>query len=69
LALSLQLKSRGATTARELAQALGVSQPTISRLITSAGPAIERVGEERTARDALRRAIRNAGGRWPGGAD
>lgn len=63
----LRALSEGATSSSVLAEALGVSQPTLSRLIN---PLIEaghvlKIGATRGARYALRREVRGAGSEWP----
>lgn len=61
------LLTRGASTGPALVEALGISQPTLSRLINpliKAGRAL-RIGSTRGARYALRRDIDNAGSAWP----
>ncbi len=51
---------------RALIQELGVSPPTLSRLVTRLGPSVvERIGATRATRYALRRAVRNWGNQWP----
>ena len=59
------LRREGPLTAAALGQALGVSQPTISRQIASAGARIVRIGRARASRYALSRDIARAGSRWP----
>lgn len=59
--------ARGASTTSALVEALGISQPTLSRLIN---PLIKegrvlKIGSTRGARYALRREIRGAGSAWP----
>lgn len=51
--------------AGQLAAALGISQPTLSRRIALAGPAVVRIGRARATRYALAREIARAGSRWP----
>ena len=65
LALEDQLRRNGPLTAAALGQALDVSQPTISRLLASAGERIVRIGRARATRYALSRVIARAGTRWP----
>ena len=65
LALEDQLRRNGPLTAAALGQALDVSQPTISRLLASAGERIVRIGRARATRYALSRDIARAGTRWP----
>ena len=59
------LRHSGPLTAAALAQALGISQPTVSRLLTSAGERIVRIGRARASRYALAHDIARAGSRWP----
>jgi hypothetical protein len=57
----------GASTTAVLAETFGISQPTLSRLITpliKAGRVLK-IGSTRGARYALRRQIRGAGSAWP----
>jgi hypothetical protein len=63
--LTLILQAQGALSGRALAEALGVSEPTVSRLIRSLGSAVERVGAARSSRYLLRRTVRNFGDQWP----
>ncbi|WP_043690817.1 type II toxin-antitoxin system HipA family toxin YjjJ [Luteimonas huabeiensis] len=62
--LELLLRERGLLTAREIAAALGISQPTVSRTIAAA-PRILRIGRARATRYALLRDVARAGHRWP----
>jgi hypothetical protein len=50
---------------RELAARLGVSQPTLSRLMVAAGERVCRMGRARATRYALRRSVPGIGGRLP----
>ncbi len=59
------LRRDGPLTAAALGQALGVSQPTVSRALAQAGGRIVRVGRARAARYALARDIGRVGTRWP----
>lgn len=59
------LRRHGPLTAAALGSALDVSQPTVSRLLTSAGERIIRIGRARASRYALGREIARAGRRWP----
>ncbi len=63
--LTLELQTYGATSSRVLASKLGVSGPTLSRMIAEVGPQIERIGAARSTRYALRRTIAHFGGEWP----
>lgn len=51
------LRSVGPASAAELARALGVSQPTISRALAALGPDVIRIGRARSTRYALRKNI------------
>jgi len=51
------LASRGQARAQELAEALGVSQPTVSPLIQAAGDRVCRMGRTRATRYARTRAL------------
>lgn len=64
-AIEAQLRLHGPRTAAQLADALGVSQPTISRAIASLGDDIVRLGRARAARYVLARPLARAGDRWP----
>lgn len=59
------LRRSGPLTAAALAQALGVSQPTVSRRLAAAGDGIVRIGRARASRYALARAIGRVGSHWP----
>ena len=50
--------SSGPRTARELCQTLGVSQPTLSRMLREARAEVAVLGRGRSTRYALRRRIR-----------
>lgn len=52
-------------SAAALGAALGVSQPTVSRLLAAAGDRIVRIGKARASRYALGREIARAGRHWP----
>lgn len=58
------LRLRSPQTAAQLAAALGISQPTLSRLIASSNR-ILRVGNARATRYVLSREIARAGHSWP----
>ena len=65
---SVRLESilrRGAQSARAIAGELGISQPSVSRLLTDAGSQIVRLGRARATRYALRHEIARAGSHWP----
>jgi len=51
--------------AADIARRLGVSQPTVSRLIAAAGNDVIRIGKARAARYALARPIGRLGSSWP----
>lgn len=59
------LRLRRVATARELGEALAVSQPTISRLLAAAGQRIVKIGQARSSRYAAVREVRGLGSRWP----
>jgi DNA-binding transcriptional ArsR family regulator len=63
--LTLRFQVGGALTAQELATALGVAQPTVSRGLARLGESVVVLGAARRARYALRRSVRSAGDRWP----
>ena len=55
----------GPRTGLDLERALGISGPTLSRLLGRMGNQIERIGAARSARYGLRRSVRNMGDAWP----
>ncbi|WP_426285597.1 type II toxin-antitoxin system HipA family toxin YjjJ [Luteibacter sp. E-22] len=59
------LRQRGPASARDLGEALGASQPTVSRLLTEAGGHIARIGRARRTRYAALRDVRGLGTQWP----
>lgn len=59
------LRRKSPLAAADIARALGVSQPTVSRLISSAGNSVIRIGKARAARYALARSIGRQGSEWP----
>ena len=59
------LRRDGPLTAAALGQALGISQPSVSRLLASMGGRVVRIGRARASRYALGRDIARAGNRWP----
>lgn len=61
-----ELRQRGVLTAIQIAQALGVSRPTVARTISSISrQKILRIGSGKATRYALRRQIREMGSEWP----
>jgi len=64
-ALLAALRLRRVATARALGEALGVSQPTISRLLAAAGQQVSGIGQARSRRYAAVREVRGLGSRWP----
>lgn len=59
------LRLRRVASARELGEALGVSQPSISRALATAGPRVARIGKARRSRYAAVRDVRGLGTHWP----
>jgi len=59
------LLSSGVTTGTQLQRALGVSQPTFSRIVRELGEDIVRIGSGRSARYGLRRTLPGVGSSWP----
>lgn len=59
------LRHRGELTARDIGERLGISQPSVSRLLAGGGARIARIGRARATRYALTRAVGRDGGRWP----
>ncbi|WP_058836143.1 type II toxin-antitoxin system HipA family toxin YjjJ [Luteimonas abyssi] len=64
-ALQSLLRREGALTARAIGTALGISQPTVSRLVAAAGDDIVRIGRARATCYAWARRVGRAGTRWP----
>lgn len=62
--LSLLLQAQGPLGARAILDSLGISQPTLSRLVAEAGSSVERIGTARNTRYALRRPVRHLGDHW-----
>ena len=59
-------RRHGLLTAREISEAMHVSQPTASRLISGLGiRRVARIGRARSTRYAMRRSIRGLGSSWP----
>jgi len=64
--LAEEFRRRGVLTAREAADALGVSQPTVSRTLAGLrADQLLRIGRGRATRYAVRRAVRGSGSTWP----
>ncbi|MEO7935258.1 MAG: transcriptional regulator, partial [Dokdonella sp.] len=63
--LASLLRIRGAQAASVIADELGISQPSVSRLISDAGSRIVRIGRARATRYALTRELARAGSHWP----
>src|SRR5688572_13205950 len=63
--LTLLLQARGVLAGRDLTEELGISTPTMTRLIGRLGASVERIGAARNIRYALRRPVRNLGSQWP----
>jgi hypothetical protein len=61
----LRLQAGGVVSAKELASAAGVSQPSVSRALTRLGSRVVRIGRARATRYALARSIGQQGARWP----
>lgn len=63
--LETRLRRDGPLPAAAIAAELGVSQPTVSRLLARAGGRIVRIGRARAARYALAHEIARLGSHWP----
>ena len=59
------LRARGAQPGPILASELGISQPTLSRLLASAGERVIRIGRARASRYALAHSMARVGSHWP----
>lgn len=59
------LRTHGLATARELMQALGISQPTLSRVLRQAGDQVVAIGQARARRYAASRDVHGLGSHWP----
>lgn len=59
------LRQAGVASARSLGDRLGISQPTVSRLLAQAGDRVVRIGQARRSRYAVTRQVRGLGDRWP----
>lgn len=63
--IEFEFHRRGALTASELCAGLGVSQPTVSRLLARLGRRVIRLGRGRSTRYAMLREIAAHGADWP----
>ncbi len=64
--LEMMLRTRGALTAVDMARALGVSRPTVSRILSRISARnLVRIGRARASSYALRRQVRHYGSQWP----
>lgn len=63
--LARLLRTHGRVPASFLAASLGISQPTLSRLLARAGGQVVRLGRGRATTYALVRTIGRSGSRWP----
>lgn len=59
------LRQRGVASARELGEAMGKSQPSVSRALAQAGDRVVRLGRARRSRYAVVRDVRGLGSCWP----
>ncbi len=59
------LRLRGVASARELSETLGLSQPSISRALATAGSRVTPIGQARRRRYASVRDVRGLGTHWP----
>jgi HipA-like C-terminal domain len=59
------LRANGPSSSPEIAKALDLSQPTLSRALSQAGQRILRIGRARATRYALTRDIARVGHQWP----
>lgn len=59
------MRLQGPVSATELAAALGAHRSTVVRVLAELGPQVAAFGATRSTRYAVRRAVRNAGNRWP----
>ena len=60
-----RLVARGPMGAADLRKALGISQPTFSRLVRAAGRKVVRIGRARSSLYAVARELRTLGAEWP----
>lgn len=63
--LLVALRQRGPLGAAELGETLGLSQPTISRMLRAVGEYVVRIGRARRTRYAALRDVRGLGSGWP----
>lgn len=63
--IEFEFRRLGALTASELCSGLGVSQPTVSRLLARLGRRVIRLGRGRSTRYAMLREIAAQGAHWP----
>jgi hypothetical protein len=63
--LETLLSRQGLLRAADIARELGISQPTVSRLLADAGTRVVRIGRARAARYALAHEIGREGSHWP----
>ena len=63
--IRVEFLRHGVRNARELADDLAVSQPTISRALAEMNPVVTRIGSGRTTRYGLKEAIGDFGSAWP----
>lgn len=59
------LRTQSSASAAEIGAALGVSQPTVSRLIAAAADQVARIGKARSTRYAATRQVGRSGSIWP----
>lgn len=64
-ALEALLRREGTASARQIGQALDISQPSVSRLLATAGETMIRIGKARATRYAMTREVGRAGRSWP----
>jgi len=63
--IEFEFRRRGALTAAELCAGLGISQPTVSRLLARLGRRVMRLSRGRSTRYAMLREIPAIGSNWP----
>lgn len=63
--IRIELLARGILDGRQLREALGVSQPTLSRTLASFGDHLIRIGRTRASRYGLPSPVRDLGHAWP----